>query len=68
MFRNKTLDDILSSFERVSKDLSTHIEKKTHEQLELLADKSWIEDLIDDTKTELDRADRVYAKVKEFLS
>lgn len=68
MFQRKTLEGILSSFDRVAADLSRHVEKKTREQIELLAEKSFIEDLLDDTAQEVDRAHRVLAKVQELVA
>lgn len=68
MFRRKSLDTILSSFDRVAADLSRHVEKKTHEQLELLAEKSVIEDEIIATAHEVDRSHRVLSKVRELVA
>lgn len=67
-FKVKTLEGILSTFEKTAGDLARHVEKKTQEQLELLADRSYIDDLIDATADEVDRAHRVLSKVKEFVS
>jgi uncharacterized protein YpuA (DUF1002 family) len=68
LFRNKTLEGILSSFDRVASDLTKHVEKKAQEQLELLAEKSFIEELLDETANEVDRAHRVLTKVKELVA
>lgn len=68
MFRNKSLDTILSSFDRLAADLTRHVDKKAQEQIELLAEKSFIEDEIDATAKEVDRSHRVLTKVKELLA
>jgi hypothetical protein len=68
LFQRKTLDDILSSFERVAADLAKHVETKVRHQIELLEEKSFIEDLLDDTAKEVDRAHRVLAKVQDLVA
>lgn len=68
MFRRKTLEGILSAFDRVSIDLSRHVTKKTQEQLDLLVLRSEIDDEIGDVASEVDRAHRVLAKVQELVA
>jgi hypothetical protein len=68
LFRKKTLDSILSTFDKVAADLSKHVAKKSQEQLELLALRSDIEDEIAQTADEVDRSHRVLAKVQELVA
>jgi hypothetical protein len=68
LFRNNTLEGILSSFDSLASKLDKHVLKKTEEQLVLLEEKSFIEDLLDETASEVDRAHRVLTKVKELVA
>jgi hypothetical protein len=68
LFRNKSLDAILSSFDRVAADLSKHVAKKSQEQFELMALRSEIDDEITETADEVDRAHRVLSKVRDLVA
>lgn len=68
MFRNRTLDGILSNFDKVATQLNKHILKKSDEQLSLLELRADIDDEIDATAQEVDRSHRVLSKVRELLA
>lgn len=67
-FKQKSLDSILSTFDRVATELNGHVALKSREQLELLSLKAEIEDDLDTTAAEIDRADRVLAKVQDLVA
>lgn len=67
LFR-KSLDTILSSFDKVAADLSNHVSKKSQEQFELMSIRSDLDDEIADTASEIDRAHRVLVKVQELTA
>lgn len=68
VFRRKTLDGILSSFEKVANDLDNHINRKAYEAFDLQDLKADVETKLKAVEEEIDRADRVLAKVAEFVA
>jgi hypothetical protein len=67
-FRKKSLDTILSTFDRVAADLARHVEAKALEQFELEGVRDEVTHAIEEVKVEVDRAHRVLSKVSEFVA
>jgi hypothetical protein len=63
----RDIDSILSSFGRVASELETHLEATVAKHLNLKSLHNDIEVKIENTAAEIDRADRVLAKVKDLI-
>lgn len=68
IFRRKSLDNILSSFEKVAYDLDNHINRKAFESFNLHAVKDEAEAKLKVVEEEIERAERVLTKVAEFVA
>jgi hypothetical protein len=67
-FRSSNLERILSTFEKTAIALATHIEAKATEAALLIEQKLEAERKIIENSNEVQKAERVLAKIKEFVS